>query len=417
MLVKTILNRIHHFKGFVYTSVELERGFGVERLLINMQPRKNSRGRCSRCNKRLPGYDHLPERMFEFVPLWNIPVFLRYRPRRVACPVHGVVVESLPWATGKSSLCNCFRVFLAQWARLLSWNEVSKRFRVSWDTVFDSIKHVVDYGLENRSLEDIHAIGVDEIAIEKGHTYATVVYQIDEYCRRLLWIGKERKAKTLLRFFHEFGKARTENIRVVCSDMWKPYLKVIAKKAVNAVNILDRFHIMKMFNDAIDKVRRQEAAQLMSDGYEPVLKNSRWLIAKRPENLTDKQRPRLKELLEYNLKSVKAYLLREDFQQFWEYVSPAWAMKFLDSWIQKTMRSRIEPMKKVAGTLRRHQALILNWFLTKRQYSSGIVEAINATAKMTIRTAHGFRRFETMEYALFHKLGELPLPETTHKFF
>lgn len=417
MLVKTILNRIHHFKGFVYTSVEFERGFSFGRLLINMQPRKNSRGRCSHCNKRLPGYDHLPERMFEFVPLWNIPVFLRYRPRRVACPVHGVVVESLPWATGKSSLCNCFRVFLAQWARLLSWNEVSKRFRVSWDTVFDSIKHVVGYGLENRSLEDIHAIGVDEIAIEKGHTYATVVYQIDEYCRRLLWIGKERKAKTLLRFFHEFGKARTEKIRVVCSDMWKPYLKVIAKKAVNAVNILDRFHIMKMFNDAIDKVRRQEAAQLMSDGYEPVLKNSRWLIAKRPENLTDKQRPRLKELLEYNLKSVKAYLLREDFQQFWEYVSPAWAMKFLDSWIQKTMRSRIEPMKKVAKALRRHQALILNWFLTKRQYSSGIVEAINATAKMTIRTAHGFRRFETMEYALFHKLGELPLPETTHKFF
>lgn len=198
--------------------------------------------------------------------------------------------------------------------------------------------------------------------------------------------------------------------------MWKPYLKVIAKKAVNAVNILDRFHIMKMFNDAIDKIRRQETAQLMREGYEPVLKNSRWLIAKRPENLTDKQRPRLKELLQYNLKSVRAYLLREDFQQFWEYVSPVWAMKFLDGWIKKTMRSRIEPMKKVAKTLRRHQGLILNWFFTKRQYSCGIVEAINSSAKMTIRTAHGFRRFETMEYALFHRLGELPLPETTHNF-
>jgi len=379
MLVKTILNRIHHFKSFVYTSVKFENSFGVERLLIDMKPRKNSRGRCSRCNKRSPGYDHLPERMFEFVPLWNIPVFLTYRPRRVACRVHGVVVESMPWATGKSSLCNSFRVFLAQWARLLSWKQVAERFRVSWDMVFDSIKHVVDYGLEHRNLEDIHAIGVDEIAIEKGHKFATVVYQIDERCKRLLWIGKERKAKTLLRFFHEFGKSRTENIRVVCSDMWKPYLKIIAKKAVNAVNILDRFHIMKMFNDAIDKVRRQETAQLLRDGYEPVLKNTRWLIAKRPENLNDKQRPRLKELLQYNLKSVRAYLLREDFQLFWEYVSPAWAMKFLDCWIQKTMRSRIEPMKKVAKTLRKHQGLILNWFLTKRQYSSGIVEIFNVS--------------------------------------
>jgi len=124
MLVKTILNRIHHFKGFVYTSVRFDNG--NKRLLIDMEPRKNSRGRCSRCNKRSPGYDHLPQRMFEFVPLWNIPAFLTYRPRRVACRDHGIVVESLPWATGKSSLCNCFRVFLAPWARLLSWEEVSR---------------------------------------------------------------------------------------------------------------------------------------------------------------------------------------------------------------------------------------------------------------------------------------------------
>ncbi|KMQ50452.1 transposase [Chitinispirillum alkaliphilum] len=199
--------------------------------------------------------------------------------------------------------------------------------------------------------------------------------------------------------------------------MWKPYLKVIAKKAVNAVNVLDRFHIMKMFNDALDKVRREESAKLSKDGYEPVLKNTRWLLAKRPENLTDKQRPRLKELLSYNIKSVRAYLLREDFQQFWEYVSPAWAMKFLNSWIRTTMLSKIEPMKKVAKTLRKHEELIKNWFLTKRHYSSGIVEAINANAKMTIRTAHAFRQFETLKYALFHKLGGLPLPEITHKFF
>ena len=172
-----------------------------------------------------------------------------------------------------------------------------------------------------------------------------------------------------------------------------------------------------MFNDALDKVRRKESAQLVKDGYEPVLKNTRWLIAKRPENLTEKQQPRLEELLSYNLKSVRAYLLREQFQQLWEYVSPAWAMKFLNEWIRKTMLSKIEPMKKVAKTLRKHQPLILNWFKTKRQYSSGIVEAINASAKMTIRTAHGFRRFDTLKYALFHRLGELPLPKTTHKFF
>ncbi len=378
MLLKTILNRIQHYKGFVYKSVQIDQSTGRERI-IDIEPRKNSRATCSKCCKKSPGYDRLPERLFMFVPMWSIPVLFRYRPRRVNCNVHGVVVEHLPWAKGKSSLCNAFRFFLSQWARLISWSQVADRFGVSWDSIFESIKYVVDHGLKNRDLSEVQAIGVDEIAIKSGHKYATVVYQIDAGCRRLLWIGKDRKAKTLLRFFHDFGKERTERIKVICSDMWKPYLKVIAKKAVNAVNVLDRFHIMKMFNDALDKVRREESAKLSKDGYEPVLKNTRWILAKRPENLTDKQRPRLKELLSYNIKSVRAYLLREDFQQFWEYVS--------------------------------------HWFLTKRQYSSGIVEAINANAKMTIRTAHGFRQFETLKYALFHKLGGLPLPQINHKFF
>jgi len=323
----------------------------------------------------------------------------------------------MPWATGKSSLCNSFRLFLAQWARVLPWQQVAERFRVSWDHVYESIKSVVDWGLEHRDLEEVKAIGVDEISIAKGQEYATVVYQIDESCKRLLWIGKDRKARTLPRFFQQFGAERTARLKVVCSDMWKPYLKVIARKAVNAINILDRFHIMKMFNDALDKTRRVEVRRLEQDGYEPVLKKTRWLIAKRPENLTDKQRPRLRELLRYNPQSVRAYLLREEFQQLWDYVSPAWAHKFLTQWIRKAMRSKIAPIKQVARTIRRHEALIITWFFTKKRYSCGIVEAINGTAKLTIRNAHGFRRFETLKYALFHRLGELPLPETTHRFF
>jgi len=416
MLVKTILNRIQKFKGFVYTNVQFEDS-SSRRIIVDIKPRRGSKGRCHKCMKRCSGYDHLEQRLFDFIPIWNIPVLFRYTLRRVKCPVHGVVVEFLPWAQGKSHLCNSFRVFLAQWGRLLSWQQVADRFHVSWDQVYCAIKSVVDWGLEHRDLEHVEAIGVDEISIGKGSSFATVVYQIDEHCRRLLWIGKDRKAKTLLRFFHEFGRERTEKIIAVCSDMWKPYLKVIAKKAVNAVNVLDRFHIMKMFNDALDKTRRQEVSRLEKDGFEPVLKNTRWLIAKRQENLTAKQRPRLKELLQYNLTSVRAYLLREDFQQFWEYVSPFWAEKFLKEWIRKAMLSKIEPIKKVARSLRKHSPLILNWFITRRQYSSGIVEAVNGCAKLTIRNAHGFRRFETMEYALYHRLGELPMPKSTHIFF
>ena len=262
----------------------------------------------------------------------------------------------------------------------------------------------------------ITAIGVDEIAWRRGHKYLTLVYQINEGCKRLLWIGEHRKEKTLLRFFSWLGKERSGLLQFVASDMWKPYLKVIAEKASSALNVLDRFHIMSHMNKAIDEVRAKEAKQLKVDGYEPILKHSRWCLLKRRENLTEKQEIKLADLLRYNLRSVRSHLLREDFQGFWEYVSPTWAGKFLDRWCTRTMRSKIEPMKKVARMLRRHRELILNWFRAKGAISSGSVEGLNLKAKLTTRKAYGFRTFRGIEIALYHTLGKLPEPEFTHRF-
>ena len=169
--------------------------------------------------------------------------------------------------------------------------------------------------------------------------------------------------------------------------MWKPYLKVIAKKAGEAIHILDRFHIMAHMGKAIDDVRAQETKELKANGYEPILTKTRWLLLKRPENLTEKQGIKLSELLQYNLKSIRSYLLKEEFQLFWQYASPYWAGWFLDKGCNKTMRSKIEPMKKVARMLRRHRPLLLNWFRAKGQMSSGVVEGFNTKAKLTTRKA------------------------------
>jgi transposase len=128
------------------------------------------------------------------------------------------------------------------------------------------------------------------------------------------------------------GEPLSEGIQYVCSDMWRPYLKVIKERCSNAINILDRFHIVAKMNDALDDVRAAEARRLAQDGHRPLLKNSRWCILKRKRNLTSSQRFRLRELLHYNLKTVRAYLLKEDFQQLWDYSSPTWAAKFLDDW-------------------------------------------------------------------------------------
>ena len=198
--------------------------------------------------------------------------------------------------------------------------------------------------------------------------------------------------------------------------MWRPYLKVVAKKAGEAVHVLDRFHIMAKINKAIDEVRAKEAKDLRAKGYQPVLTNTRWLLLKRPENLTAKQEPRLAELLQYNLCSVRAYLLKEDFQFFWSDKSPYWAGVFLDRWCTRTLGSRIGPMKKFARTLRGHRALLLNWFRAKRHFSSGTVEGFNNKAKLTMRKSYGFRTYKAAEIALYHTLGALPEPKIAHRF-
>jgi transposase len=122
-------------------------------------------------------------------------------------------------------------------------------------------------------------------------------------------------------------------------------------------------------------------------------------------------------LLRYNLQTVRAYLLKEDFQQSWEYNSPTWAGNFLDFWCYQTIRSRIEPMKKIARTLRAHRSLLLNYFKAKKQFSSGVIEGLNNKAKVTMRGSYGFRTFRILELALYHSLGKLPEPELTHDFF
>jgi len=418
MQLKTILNRVERYKSFVHRDaklVELDGGGCLIEILI--EPRKNGRAVCSDCRRPAPGYDRSPEpRRFEFVPLWGIAVFFVYRMRRVNCPDCGVKVEQVPWCDGKHHLTITYRWFLAAWAKRLSWQEVATAFGTTWQNVFRSARFAVFWGIAHVEWSGIKSIGIDEIQWQRGHRYLTLVYQIDEGHKRLLWVGGERKKETLEQFFHLLGD-RSADLQFVCSDMWRPYLDVIAAKADAAIHVLDRFHVMAKMNKAIDEVRAAEARRLKADGYEPVLKHSRWCFLKRPENLTERQTVKLSELLEYNLKSVRSYLQKEDFQRFWEYKSAHWAGRFLDEWCTRVMRSKIEPMKQVARMLRSHRSLLLNWFRAKGTISAGVVEGLNNKVKLTMIKSYGFRTENAAEIALYHNMARLPEPEFAHRFW
>ena len=282
---------------------------------------------------------------------------------------------------------------------------------------YRAVRMAVDWGRAHRDLANIEAIGVDELSRRRGQRYLTLVYQIDGHCKRLLWVGRERKGRDLgglLRLVRRRPQ-RGAVLRLLGHVEALPEGGRRARRAGSA-GARPLPHHEPHFSKAIDEVRAAEVRKLAAAGKAPVLKHSRWLLLKRPENLTDGQQERLAELVRRNLRTVRAYLLKEDFQSLWGYVSPYWAGQFLDRWCTRTMRSRLEPMKDVARMVRSHRDLILNWFRARGQFSSGVVEGFNGKARVITKRAYGFRTSGALEVALYHALGDLPEPEFTHRF-
>lgn len=359
---------------------------------IHVEPHAAMAAKCADCLQPAPGYDRLPERSWLFVPRWAIRTQFHYPPRRVNCPTHGIGVEHIPWSAGKRPVALPMMVFLARWARRLSWRDTARAFQTSWEAVDRSVDWFVQWGLAHRTLEQIEAIGLDEIHWGKGlraENFLTVIYQIDRHGRRLLWVGPRRTQAALRRGLAALGPEVLRGLRFVCSDMWKPYLAVIAAQVAHALHILDRFHITAHLNQAVDEVRRTECRQQSERPQAAQLKRMRWNLLRRGTRVRGHARQRLVALLRTKLATGRAWMLKEAFQGFWRYRSLTWAAAFLQVWCTRALRSRIEPMRKVARMLRTHEALILNWFRAKGEISNGPVEGLNnKICQRTVKRDH-----------------------------
>jgi transposase len=394
--VKTVLNAIQHFPGFVYRDIRLQcyRDGQPRCLEITVRAHHGRAARCSRCLKPAPGYDQLPQRSWLFVPLWGLVTWFLYAARRVHCPEHGVVIEHVPWSDGKRPVTIAMMCFLSPWARRLSWRETARAFGTSWACVYRSVEWFVQWGLAHRTLAGIWSIGIDEIHWGRGkgaNGFLTVIYQIDGHCRRLLWVGRKRTQATLRRGLAALGPEVVGRLRFVCTDMWRPYLNVVAAKVGQALHVLDRFHITSHLNQAVDEVRRAETGRLRGRPTAEKLKKMRWKLLRRGSRLRGKAKSRLYGLLQSKRATGRAWMLKETFQDFWRYRSLTWAKAFLEVWCSRALRSRLEPMKKVARMLRSHEKLLMNWFKAKGEISSGAVEGLNNKIRVVPRRSYGFR--------------------------
>jgi transposase len=382
----------------VIESVELESdGRGQEVLVARVRVKAGAARRCSRCQRRCPGYDTSRDpRRWRGLDLGTTPVFLQAITTRVSCPEHGVVVAAVPWARPGSRFTTAFEDTAAWLVCHATLSVVAVLLRVAWRSVADIVTRVVaDRAARTDRLAGLRRIGIDEISYRKGQRYLLVV--VDHDSGRLVWAGRNRNATTLHRFFDDLGADRAGQLTHVSADGAQWIHDTVAARSPGAVLCLDAFHVVAWATEALDQVRRAMIARLRAGGHHDeatALKGSRWALLKNPPNLTGHQRTTLAGIAQANGGLYRAYLLKEQLRAIFQAVALADARALLGGWIAWAQRCRLEPFVKLAKTIKKYRVLILN--AVAHGLSNARTEATNTHLRLLTRRAYGYHSPEAL---------------------
>lgn len=381
MRVTTLLRSLLGLEGTRVLDVDFEQ----EGLVIDVAPTWR-RGRCSECGEQCPGYDRERGRRWRHLDLAGMTLHLRYDTRRVECPRCGVKVERVPWADTSSWFTRPFEDHVGYLAQRCDKTTVSDMMRVAWDTVGSIIQRVVARRQRPDVLDGLTHIGVDELSYRRHHEYITVV--VDHKRGNVVWAQPGKNADTLRAFFDELGTERCGKLEAVTIDMSGAYIKAVTECSPQAQIIFDRFHVQRLVQNAVDEVRRDEARAATSDEERKELKGTRWPLLKSFWNLSLFETNRLAALQRDNKRLYRAYLLKEAMVGVLDCRADWLAEQKLDEWIRWARRSRLEPFKRVAATIREHADGILAY--VRSGLSNGRTEGLNGKARTITRRSYGF---------------------------
>jgi transposase len=385
------------------TGVDLNQKAQEVRVTIQTAP--GTQLRCPTCDKPCPGYDvrqrswrHLDTCQFKTLLVADVP--------RVNCVEHGVLQVRVPWGEPGSRFTALMEALIIDWLKEASTQAVARLLRLSWDGVDGVMQRAVQRGLKRRRLGAMARLCVDETSFQKHHEYVTVV--LDPERQAVVYVADGRNAEALDAFWSTLTPEQLAAIEVVAMDLAKAFVSSTRKHVPDADRKIafDRFHVASLINDAVNDVRKLEHRELTSQD-EPLLKGSRYLWIKNPENLTEDEEQRFRFLESLGLKVGRAWALKEMARELWSYLSRTWAEKGWRKWIARAMRSRLEPMKKVAKSVREHLWGILNAIVLKA--SNAAAESTNAKIQWIKSSACGFRNRERFRNAIYFHCGKLDL--------
>ena len=380
----SLLYRTFGIRGYQYVATRYEKGRTV---FVVKQVRE--RLCCPECRSRNVLRRGQSVREFRTVPIGNKPVFVRLAVQRVECRSCGVIRQvQVTFAQRRRSYTRAFERYALDLSRHMTIKDVAAHLGVSWDVIKDIQKRYLVRCFAKPKLRKLKRIGIDEICIGRGRRYVTVVLDLDSGA--VVFVGENHDAAALDPFWRSV-KAAHAKLEAVAVDMWPAYSLAIRTHIPDAVIVYDHFHVIKLFNDGLSGLRRDVQREAAEQLQKKVLKGTRWLLLKNPENLDESrnERARLDEALRLNKPLATAYYLKEDLRQFWAQPDKAAAAAFLADWIARAEASGVRMLQKFAKTLAAHRAGLLAYY--DYPISTARLEGTNTKIKLLQRQAYGFR--------------------------
>ena len=399
-------------QGWKVKKEEIE--IGDKEVVIPIERLPGEGYQCSRCGEKyFFYYDRMPKRKVRDFPICGRKCYLEFRSVRVECSnCREVVVEKLDWIEPFQRLTLRYEKYIARLCEILPVKDVSELEGLNKDTVYRVDRKWLKIRCEKREMRTVRYLGIDEISIKKGHKYATMFYDLER--REVIGMVKGRKQRKVSSFFRKWGKEKCKRVEAICMDLWSAYLNSVRIYCKKAVVVFDKFHIYSYLNTAIDKVRRNEQNKADEEG-KKLIKGSRWLWLKNPQNTKRRENQRLKDIMDVNENLQAAYLLKEDFERFYEQEDRNGAEEFLNEWTNRCRESELKPFCDLAKRLNRWKHGILAYFEYK--ITNSVAEGINNKIKVLKRRSYGFHDLEYFFMKILCITGSLPqIDVLTHNF-
>ena len=375
-------------------------------LHLAVKPYKNG-CRCPHCERRGSIVHHGAEcRSWDDAAVLGLRIIFHYVPKEIECPSHGRLQEAIPWAAAYSRITYRLEYRICALCQIMTQKAAAAILKMAPSTLSDLLHRIITRVRAGYKIRGLVTLGVDEISYCKGRKFATIVYDLERSC--VVWVGKGKGRETIDRFFQEaLSDEQRKRVQWASCDMSQAYIQAIKDHCPNVTLVIDRFHIVKALNGAVDEVRKDEWRQLDTRGRRAI-KGLRWLLSLHSRNRSKAHTRFLNRLRNSNRRIHRAWVLKDEFEHFWNFRSVTAAKRFLRRWMTAALKSRIPSLRTFVGTLRTHFENIITFI--ERPLTNAVGEGINRIIKIVKNRASGFRNLDSFADLIFLTVGDLDIP-------